>query len=65
MTAARTGRSPWIWVISLVAIGFGLLTVRAGGAVLFGGEAARSAAGHYVPFVLWFNGITDRAPLRR
>lgn len=55
MTAERTRRSPWIWAISLVAIGFGLLTIRAGGTVLFGSAAARSAAGHYVPFVLWFN----------
>ena len=55
MTAERTRRSPWIWAISLVAIGFGLMTVQAGGTVLFGNDAARSAAGHYVPFVLWFN----------
>ena len=40
---------------SIIAIVFGLLTVQEGGNVLFGGEAARSAAGHYVPFVLWFN----------
>ncbi len=55
MTAEGTRRSPWIWTISLVAIGFGLLTIRAGGTVLVGSAAARSAAGHYVPFVLWFN----------
>ena len=55
MTAERTRRSPWIWAISFVAISFGLLTIRAGGTVLFGSAAARSAAGHYVPFVLWFN----------
>lgn len=55
MTAERTRRSPWIWAVALVAIGFGLLTIKEGGTVLFGSEAARSAAGHYVPFVLWFN----------
>jgi hypothetical protein len=38
-----------------VAVVFGLLTVKEGGTVLFGGEAARLAAGAYVPFVLWFN----------
>ena len=44
-----------IWVISLVAIGFGLLTIKEGGTILFGDEVARAAAGNYVPFVLWFN----------
>lgn len=44
-----------ILAISLVAIGFGLLTIKEGGTILFGGEAARAAAGNYVPFVLWFN----------
>lgn len=33
---------------------FGLLTLQAGGAVLWGREAAR-AAGAYVPFVVWVN----------
>ena len=55
MSSARTRRSPWIWAMALVAIGFGLLTIKEGGTVLFGSEAARSAAGDYVPFVLWFN----------
>jgi hypothetical protein len=44
-----------VWVISLVAVAFGLLTIREGGTVLFGDEVVRRAAGHYVPFVLWFN----------
>ena len=44
-----------LWVISLVAIGFGLLTIKEGGMVLFGDEVASAAAGSYVPFVLWFN----------
>ena len=48
-------RSIWIWVISLVAVGFGLLTIKSGGAVLFDDGAAHIAAGNYVPFVLWFN----------
>ncbi len=42
---------------SLVAILFGLATIRAGGLVLLGDEAARQAAGRYVGFVLWFNFI--------
>lgn len=42
---------------ALLAIVFGLLTLKEGGAVLLGDEAARAAAGNYVPFVLWFNFI--------
>jgi len=44
-----------IRVISLAAIGFGLLTIKEGGMTLSGDEAALKAAGNYVPFVLWFN----------
>ena len=42
-------------VLSLVAMAFGVMTIKEGGAVLFIGGAARVAAGNYVPFVLWFN----------
>lgn len=52
---AHSGRAIWMRVISLIAIGFGLLTLQEGGAVLFVDGVARQAAGHYVPFVLWFN----------
>ncbi len=48
-------RGLMLWLISLVAIGFGLLTIKEGGTVLFGDEVASAAAGSYVPFVLWFN----------
>lgn len=48
-------RSRWLAALGVVAILFGVATVFAGGRVLFGGEAARLAAGAYVPFVLWFN----------
>lgn len=47
----------FIRAIAIVAVGFGLLTIKEGGAVLFGSEVARTAAGKYVPFVLWFNFI--------
>lgn len=53
--ATQKTRSIWIRVISMIAIGFGLLTIKSGGAILFGNDAAREAAGNYVPFVLWFN----------
>jgi hypothetical protein len=42
-------------IVAVLAALFGVLTVKAGGTVLFGGAEARGAAGHYVPFVLWFN----------
>ena len=52
---AHNGRGIWMRVIALIVIGFGLMTIREGGAVLFYDGAARDAAGSYVPFVLWFN----------
>jgi len=42
-------------VVAIVAVSFGLLTLKSGGAVLFVDGPARAAAGNYVPFVLWFN----------
>lgn len=42
-------------IAGIVALIFGLLTILSGGAALFGGQAAREAAGAVVPFVLWFN----------
>lgn len=45
----------WLWPVTIIAVGFGALTVKSGGAVLFFDGEARIAAGHYVGFVLWFN----------
>lgn len=42
-------------VIGGLAILFGLATLVSGGNALFGGEAAKLAAGDAVGFVLWFN----------
>ena len=50
-------RSIGIWIISLVAIAFGLLTLKSGGEVLFIDGAGREAAGNFVPYVLWSNFI--------
>lgn len=55
MTLFKHKRGFRIWAISLVAIGFGLLTIKEGSTILFGDAAALAAAGNYVPFVLWFN----------
>ena len=52
---SHTPRGVSIRAMSLVAVGFGLLTLKEGGTILFGDAGARAAAGNYVPFVLWFN----------
>ncbi|MDI4635874.1 hypothetical protein J7U46_22605 [Pelomonas sp. V22] len=49
--------------LAVVAVLFGLLTVLSGGRTLFGGNAARLAAGAIVPFVLWFNFVAGFAYL--
>lgn len=46
-------RSRVLPLLGTLAIGFGLLTLRAGADMLFGDGA--SHAGPVVPFVLWFN----------
>ena len=45
----------WLWLMVVTAVGFGVLTIKSGGAVLFIDGEARLAAGDYVDFVLWFN----------
>lgn len=50
----RTHRR-WTRAAALVAVAFGLLTLKEGGTTLFGGPQARAAAGQVVSFVLWFN----------
>lgn len=51
----RVNRPGWLLAVAALATGFGILTLIAGGRVLFGSSAARAAEGDYVPFVLWFN----------
>ena len=55
MTLKTVVRSIAILVVSAVAVVFGLLTIKAGGSVLFGDSITQRSAGSYVPFVLWFN----------
>ncbi len=45
---------PWAKPVAVVAGVFGGMTIMSGGSVLLA-EAARQAAGAYVPFVVWFN----------
>mgnify|MGYP003409021591 CR=1 FL=1 len=51
----NSGNKFWLRLVAVVAVAFGLLTVKEGGTILFGDAAVRAAAGNYVPFVLWFN----------
>ena len=44
-------------IFGLLAIGFGVMTIKSGGFALFGGIEGKEFAGKYVPFVLWFNFI--------
>lgn len=55
MTSPRIPRNLALRAVSLLAVAFGLLTLKEGGTILFGDAVARTAAGNYVPFVLWFN----------
>ena len=45
------------FALGLLAIGFGVMTLKSGGFALFGGVEGKEFAGQYVPFVLWFNFI--------
>lgn len=45
-------------IAGIVAVGFGIATLFAGGRVLFGSDEARAAAGRVVDFILWFNVVT-------
>jgi hypothetical protein len=51
----------WLRAVAMVAIVFGLLSIMSGGEVVFGEAAARSAAGNYIPLVVWGNFIAGFA----
>ena len=53
MRTLRHYQSWFIRAAAVVAVVFGIATIRAGGSVLFGDGA--QAAGNVVGFVLWFN----------
>ncbi len=63
MTSMKPDRSIGIWIITAIAVVFGLLTIKSGGSVLFVDSIARANAGNYVPFVLWFNFLAGFAYL--
>jgi len=53
-------RPRWALAVGLIAVALGVLTIIVGGKTLFN-PADRAAAGHIVPFVLWFNFIAGFA----
>jgi len=42
-------------ILSVIAVVFGLLTLKAGGSVIFNIGSARQVEWNFVPFVVWFN----------
>ena len=48
-------RPVWLKAIAIFALIFGTVTLFSSSSVLFGPEIARTSAGAYVPFVVWFN----------
>ncbi len=48
-------RPVWLMLTAVIAIIFGVMTIKSGASVLFIDGEARVAAGNYVDFVLWFN----------
>ena len=50
-----TKRPAWVWIAAIIAVVFGIMTIKSGGNVLFIDGEARRAAGNYVAIVLWFN----------
>jgi hypothetical protein len=42
-------------IFSVIAVVFGLLTLKAGGSVIFNIGSMRQVEGNFVPFVVWFN----------
>ena len=55
MTSFKSDKSIQIRIVTVIAVLFGLLTIKSGGQVLFGDIAYQKAAGNYVLFVVWFN----------
>ena len=45
----KLNRSVGIWIITIIAVVFGLLTIKSGGTVLFVDGTFREDAGQYVP----------------
>jgi hypothetical protein len=48
-------QSVFLRILGIVAILFGIMTLKSGGATLFIDGATREASGNFVPFVVWSN----------
>lgn len=55
MALIKSDKTIVIWMLTVIAILFGVLTIKSGGQVLFGGNSYQKAVGNYVLFVVWFN----------
>ena len=55
MESSQPSRPTMAVVFAIIAILFGILTLKSGGSVLFIDGPDRVAAGNFVPYVLWFN----------
>ena len=55
MAFIKSDKTIVVWILTVIAVLFGLLTIKAGGQVFFGGSSYQKAAGNYVLFVVWFN----------
>ena len=63
VASSRSKTSMGVWIVTAIAVVFGLLTIKSGGTVLFIDGEFRQQAGNYVPFVLWFNFLAGFAYL--
>ena len=55
MALIKSDKTIVVWILTVIAVLFGLLTIKSGGQVLFGDSSYQKAAGNYVLFVVWFN----------
>ncbi|MCX5717569.1 MAG: hypothetical protein NTW44_04505 [Nitrospirae bacterium] len=55
MKLINSNKTIAIWIVTAIAIAFGLLTLKSSGQILFGGSLYQKAAGNIVLFVVWFN----------
>ncbi len=55
MSQNNNKQSVILRIVGIIAILFGIMTLKSGGATLFIDGATREDSGNYVPFVVWSN----------